>query len=94
MAGIAETWAKIAGIGGISLFVLLVIFRDVIRKNIFPQLNAAQAYRVIRLVIICTFVVAISGLGAWVLISVYPAVRFSEKDYDFMIAAAAAIMKS
>ena len=90
MAGIAETWAKIAGIGGISLFVLLVIFRDVIRKNIFPQLNAAQAYRVIRLVIICTFVVAISGLGAWVLISVYPAVRFSEKDYDFMIAAAAA----
>ncbi len=32
--------AQIAGIGGISLGVLLLLFRDIIRKNIFPSSKA------------------------------------------------------
>jgi hypothetical protein len=58
--------AQIAGIGGIALGVLLLLFRDVIRKNIFPMLGQTQAYRLIKLIVLLTFVIAMLGLGAWV----------------------------
>ena len=57
---------QVAGIGGVSLGVLLIIFRDVIRRNIFPRLGQDQAYRIIALVIVLTFSIAALGLGAWV----------------------------
>ena len=57
---------QIAGIGGIALGVLLLLFRDVIRKNIFPTLGQAQAYRLITLVVVLTFSISALGLGAWV----------------------------
>lgn len=57
---------QIAGIGGISLGILLLLFRDVIRKNIFPMLGQAQAYHLIKLVVILTFSISALGLGAWV----------------------------
>ena len=44
-----EALGKAAGIGGLALGVFLVIFRNIIRKNIFPRLPAESAYRVIRL---------------------------------------------
>ena len=59
---------QIAGIGGIALGVLLLLFRDVVRKNIFPMLGQAQAYRLITLVVILTFSISALGLGAWVFV--------------------------
>jgi hypothetical protein len=64
--GILETVGKVAGIGGIALGVFLLLFRDVIRKSIFPQLTKAQAYSLLRLIVVLVFLVAIAGLGAWV----------------------------
>ncbi len=61
-----KTVGQIAGIGGIALGVLLLVFRDVIRKNIFPQLASVQAYRLIRLVVVLTFLIAALGISAWV----------------------------
>jgi Protein of unknown function (DUF4019) len=58
--------AQVAGIGGIALGVLLLLFRDVIRKNMFPMLGQTQAYRLIKLILILTFTIAALGLGAWV----------------------------
>lgn len=57
---------QIAGIGGIALGVLLLLFRDVIRKNIFPKLGQAQAYQLITLIVVLTFSISALGLGAWV----------------------------
>jgi hypothetical protein len=57
---------QVAGIGGIALGVLMLIFREVIRKNIFPNLAQIQAYRIIRLVVVLTFLIAASGVAAWV----------------------------
>ncbi len=57
---------QVAGIGGVALGVLLMIFRDVIQKNIFPNLAQIQAYRIIRLIVVLTFLIAASGIGAWV----------------------------
>lgn len=59
---------QIAGVGGIALGVLLLLFRDVIRKNIFPTLGQVQAYRLIKLVVVLTFSISALGLGAWVFI--------------------------
>jgi multisubunit Na+/H+ antiporter MnhB subunit len=57
---------QIAGIGGIALGVLLLVFRDIIRKRIFPQLARQQAYRLLRLMVVLVWSVAVLGIGAWV----------------------------
>ena len=60
---------QVAGIGGLALGVLMLIFRDVIRKNIFPTLSKEHAYRVLRLIVFLVWSVALVGIGAWVLTS-------------------------
>jgi len=56
---------QIAGIGGLALGVFLLLFRNIIAKNIFPQLKKDDAYRLLRLISILTFLIAALGLGAW-----------------------------
>lgn len=56
---------EIAGIGGICLVVLLVLFREVIRKNMFPKLTKKQAYRLMVTIIISVGIIALSGIIAW-----------------------------
>jgi tetratricopeptide (TPR) repeat protein len=63
---ILRTVGEIAGIGGISLGVVLILFRDVIRKSIFPMLGVSEAYRLLRLIIILAFLIGVLGLAAWV----------------------------
>jgi hypothetical protein len=69
---ILKTFAEVAGIGGIALAVLLLIFRDVIRKNIFPKLPADYAYRIIRLIVVLTFTIAMTSIGGWIYLQVIP----------------------
>ncbi len=61
------TLGRIAGIGGIALGVFLLLFRDVIRQKIFPQLTKQQSYRIILTFMILTWSVAIAGIVAWVM---------------------------
>jgi hypothetical protein len=63
--GVLETVGQIAGIGGIAIGVFLVIFKDVIRKNVFRRLGTEHAYRLLRLIIILTWSVALVGIVAW-----------------------------
>ena len=65
-ANLLRILGEIAGIGGVALGTLILIFRDVIRKNIFPRLDKKQAYALLRLIIILTWAIALVGLGAWV----------------------------
>lgn len=57
---------QIAGIGGVALGVFLLLFREVIRKKIFPMLPPAQAYQLLRMIIVAVWSVAIVGIAAWV----------------------------
>jgi hypothetical protein len=57
---------QVAGIGGLALGVFLLLFRDIIRKNIFPELPPAEAYRLLRLITGAVWSVAIVGIAAWV----------------------------
>lgn len=68
-AEILRTTGQIAGIGGLALGVLLIILRDIIRKKIFPKLPPAQAYRLLRLITLAVWSVAIVGIVAWVYVA-------------------------
>ena len=61
-----KTLGQIAGIGGIALGVFLLLFRDLIRKKIFPTLTKDQAFRLLRLIAILIWSVALAGIGAWI----------------------------
>src|SRR3954454_7592252 len=63
-----------AGIGGLALGVFLLLFRDIIRKNIFSKQPAAEAYRLLRLITGAVWSVAIVGILAWVYVQTRPTV--------------------
>lgn len=58
--------AQVAGIGGVAIGGMVLIFRDVIRRNIFPTLTRQHAFELIRLIVILSFLMALSGIGAWI----------------------------
>jgi len=63
---VLKTVGQIAGIGGLALGILLLLYRDVIRLKVFPKLTQDQAFAVIVVLLVLVWSVAISGLGAWV----------------------------
>lgn len=65
-AQILRIVGQVAGIGGLALGVLLLVFREVIRLKVFPQLARAHAYKIIRLILLLVWSVALAGIGAWV----------------------------
>lgn len=67
-ASIIKAFGQIAGIGGLSLLVFAWLFREVIRKRIFPQLSREHAYKIIRLFMLLVFLLSLSGISAWVYI--------------------------
>jgi hypothetical protein len=65
-AEVLKTVGQVAGIGSLALGVFLLLFRDIVRKNIFPKLPAAEAYRLLRLINGTVWSVAVVGITAWV----------------------------
>src|SRR5271170_6776566 len=66
-AEILMTVGQIAGIGGLALGVFLLLFRDIIRKNIFPKLPPAEAFRLLRLITVAVWSIAVIGIVAWLI---------------------------
>lgn len=65
-ADVLKIVGQVAGIGGLALGVFLLLCRDIIRKNIFPKLPLAEAYRLLRLITVAVWSVALVGIAAWV----------------------------
>ncbi|QYF94633.1 DUF4019 domain-containing protein [Massilia sp. PAMC28688] len=63
---VLQTVGQVAGIGGLALGVFVLIFRDIVRRNIFPKLGPTHAYRVITLIVSLTFLISATGIGAYV----------------------------
>jgi len=59
----------VAGIGGLALGAVVFIFREVIRKEIFPRLTKAQAYSLLNRIVILIFVIGVLGIAAYLLIN-------------------------
>jgi hypothetical protein len=62
-------FGKVAGLGGLSLGIVLLLFREVIRKNIFPKLQPDAAYLLLRLITIAVWSIALTGIAAWAYVS-------------------------
>lgn len=58
--------AQVAGIGGVAIGALLLVFRDIIRKQIFPTLDRQRSYQLLLLISVLTWTVALAGIGAWI----------------------------
>ena len=56
---------QVAGLGGIAIGTFLILFREVIRKNIFPNLTKTQGYRLLILIVILIWTIAIAGIFVW-----------------------------
>jgi hypothetical protein len=65
--GTLKDLAKAAGIGGIALGVLYLIFKQVIPATGTPLLSPAQAYAILRSLMILTFGVSGLGILAWLI---------------------------
>jgi hypothetical protein len=59
----------VAGIGGIALAAVFYIFREVIRKEIFPQLTKEQAYKLLNRIIVLIFVIGVLGVAAYLVVN-------------------------
>jgi hypothetical protein len=64
-SGFLKTLGQILGIGGLALGVFFILFRDLLRKSIFPTLKKDDAYRLLRLIAVLIWSVAVVGIGAW-----------------------------
>lgn len=85
MVELLEKLGRIAGIGGIALGVFMLLFRELIRKNIFPQLEEKRAYKIILHFMYLTFSIAALGIVAWVLIGL--SLKRTERPYVFPVTA-------
>src|SRR3954452_11426105 len=79
-AQVLRTVGQVAGIGGLALGVFLLLFRDIIRKNIFPKLPPAEAYRLLRLITGAVWSVALAGIAAWVYVNQASAARLRAEN--------------
>lgn len=68
--------AKVCGIAGLSFGVLLIIFQQIISKAIFSKFTKLHSYKIIRLIILCSF--GLSFLG----IIIYGFLKFQESKLD------------
>ena len=61
-----KTLGQALGIGGLALGIFFLLFRELIRKSIFPMLKKDDAYRLLRLITVLIWSVAVIGVAAWV----------------------------
>lgn len=62
MEAFITEWGKIAGLAGLALGVLLILFREVIRKNIFAALTKKQSYTIIILILVLVWSISVYAI--------------------------------
>lgn len=76
---ILKVLGQVAGLSGLSIGFVLLIFRDVIRKNVFSTLTKEHSYRILILILVLTWSVGIFGILAWLYSSTQTAARPADK---------------
>jgi hypothetical protein len=54
--------ARLCGIGGLSIGFIFIIFKKIISKSLFVKFTKVQSYKIIRLIILCSFGLAFLGI--------------------------------
>jgi hypothetical protein len=64
-----QTLGKYAGLAGISVGVVLVIFRQLLKLKIFSTLVGSQTYRLLQQLMYLTFAIGVIGIAAWAFVT-------------------------
>ncbi|NTV67077.1 MAG: hypothetical protein HGB06_05230 [Chlorobaculum sp.] len=62
---------QIAGIGGLALGVLFLLFRDLLKQIVAPAMTKSQWFRVVVIFMLLVWSIAVIGIGAWVYAGVW-----------------------
>lgn len=62
---ILKDLTQVAGIAGLVVGALVLIFGGIIQKNIFPNLTKDQGYKIMRMIIVFSFATALIGLAGY-----------------------------
>jgi hypothetical protein len=63
---IFRTLGGIAGLAGLAVGMILLLYREIIRKNVFPALTKRDAYRLLRNIAVLSWSIAMFGILCWV----------------------------
>jgi len=69
-ANILKTVGQIAGIGGLAIGMIVIVFRRVISKLVGEKLSKKQTYNVLMTIVICSWSIAVLGIGAWFFVTI------------------------
>lgn len=64
---ILRTLGETAGLAGLAVGMILLLYQAIVRKNIFPMLTRTDAFRLLRTIAVLSWSVAIFGILCWVL---------------------------
>jgi hypothetical protein len=62
---VIKLMGQIAGVAGISLGVVFLLFREALQKSFLHKLRPTDAYRLAKLVVVLAWSIGIVGIGAW-----------------------------
>lgn len=66
-----ESLAKITGIGGLSLGVLLILYKIILEKDIFSQVTKNQTHSLFKLSMILIWSIALVGISGWMILEYF-----------------------
>jgi hypothetical protein len=55
----------VAGLAGLAIGLILLLYREIVRKSIFPTLTKRDAYRLLRNMALLSWSVAMVGIFSW-----------------------------
>ncbi len=62
---ILQTVGAAAGLAGVAMGMILLLYRELLRKKIFPRLSQKDAYRLLRHIALLSWSVAMTGIISW-----------------------------
>lgn len=75
-----EKWSAVAGIGGLALAATVYVFRDIIARDIFKPLGQRQGYQLLRLIVLCIFVLGLTGVAGYIWITSLNSAKAATKE--------------
>jgi len=57
---------QIAGIGGITIGLISTVFGIILKNKVLSNFSSDNAFKIVRLIIILSFLIGVIGIGAWV----------------------------
>ena len=65
-----KIFGEIAGIGGLALGVFLLLFKNLLKKIVAPNMTKEHWFRVVVIFMLCVWSIGLAGIGAWVWVTI------------------------